>query len=64
MRELIITILCFIITFLLGIQWSEDKLLPKLRKLQDKVDFYESRNHFKYVDTAEAIREADLNERW
>lgn len=64
MRELIITALCFTITFILGIQWSEDELKPKLKRLQAKVDFYESRNHFNHIDTAEEIRNADQNEKW
>lgn len=33
---------------LLGIEWSEISTIPKIKRLEDEVNFYRSRNHYVY----------------
>ena len=44
-----------------GYEWANEISEKKIKHLQNKVDFYESHNHYVYPGSA---KDADENERW
>lgn len=50
---------------LIGKSWAEDIAEERMRKLKEEVNWYRKESLFEWPGhTDEAIRDADLNERW